>query len=185
VTRPEDPRDRALSAEEARWLDGTLDAESARRMERLLAADPARARRLARDREALDLWVGDARRQAARSQAREAAAPDLADAVLAQVARGPGRSSPRGGEILSPRAAMGYAAAALLLMGVGLGGTWLVRGQRAEAVPSTGHDATAPDPDAPLLDGVSTAVRRGMVRRPVLDDGAGGERHPDDEGAGR
>lgn len=183
MRRPNHPQDSALTPEESRWLDGTLDADARRRMERLLAADPARARRLARDREALDLWAADARRQAARAVGPVAPLPSpmhgphatgLAEAVLQHVTAGGGRRmSQRSGEVLSPRAALAYAAAAMLLIGVGLGGTWLVHGQRAEAVPSSGHDAAAPDPDAPLLDGVSHAIKRGMVRRPAGDQPGG------------
>ena len=164
MTRGHHPDDAALTPDEARLLDGSLPTEERRRLDRQLAADPARAQRLARDRAALHLWVEESRSTPVDVEA-------LADRVFDRIddeshaGRLASRSGSRG-ETLSPRTAMAYAAAAVLLIGVGLAGTWVVRQQRAEAVPSSAPAEEAPDPDAPLLDGVRNAVQNDMMRRP-------------------
>ncbi len=157
-----------LTADEARRLDGTLPADDARRLDRVLAADPERARRLRRDRAALDLWIDETRAEAS------GRVDHLAERVLARIESGgpTRRRELRGaiGEVLAPRVALGYAAAALVLIGVGLVGTWVLRHDRAEAVlPPSGTSPTGAeaDPDLPLLDGVRNAVQRGMLRRPA------------------
>ncbi|MGE0192361.1 MAG: hypothetical protein AB7T63_10010 [Planctomycetota bacterium] len=172
MTRGHHPDDPALTPDEARLLDGSLPAEERRRLDRQLAADPARAGRLARDRAALDLWVEEARSTPVDVDA-------LAQHVFERIddENGVARFSSRAGlrgEVLSPRAAMAYAAAAMLLIGVGLAGTWVVRQQRAEAVPSAAPAPEIADPDAPLLDGVRNAVQRGIMRKPGSDADAPG-----------
>jgi anti-sigma factor RsiW len=105
--------------EESRYVDGALDAEAARRLEARLAADPERARRLRAWAASMDLWREDARRRAARG------APDeLASAVLAD-----GDADARAARSLNR-----YAAAALVLLGLGTVGAALL------GPPTTSHD---------------------------------------------
>ena len=113
----------ALTREESRYLDGEASPEEVRRMEHQLAADPVRAARLSAWQEAMGLWRADA--------ARAAAVPGLEDGVAAEgladriLAAGPQAGRLRNGRSLS--AAPWYAAAAALLMTVGVTGTLLTR----------------------------------------------------------
>jgi anti-sigma factor RsiW len=106
-----DPR--PLSREESRWLDGAMSPDERERFERALTADPRRAEQLGAWREAMDLWRDDTRRLASR------ASPEAtADRVLATVASGEG-----GGALAETAAVRRYATAALVLLGLGVGGT--------------------------------------------------------------
>jgi anti-sigma factor RsiW len=112
-------RDPELSREESLWLDGRLDQASARRLEAELAKDPARRARLEAWHEAMDLWRDDAVHLAEGLDTRH-----LADQVLA------GRGLRAEGDARSARR---YAAAAVLLIGVGLAGASALGPRRAEA----------------------------------------------------
>lgn len=102
-----------LTPEESRYLDGELPAAEARRLEAALAADPQRAARLERWRTATDLW---------RDEARRAAGPVDPVALYARVLARVRAVAP--GPV--QRRLTAYAAAALLLIGLGVGGTlWL------------------------------------------------------------
>lgn len=143
-----------LSREEGRYLDGEASPEEVRRIEHQLAADPERAARLMAWQDAMDLWREDGTRTALAlcSQDQEGA-DDLADRIL--------RAGPRA---LQPRlralsAAPWYAAAAALLMTIGVTGTLLARaGARNEV------SATLP----PQVGSLSEAVMDIMVDGPEL-----------------
>ena len=108
MTRPTDPDPNALDAAVSRWLDGECGADEARRVEARVAADPALAEEVARLRSAMDAFRDDA----------SAAAPEaLAERVLASAARGEQESEQFRG--LARR----YAAAAAVLLAVGVGGS--------------------------------------------------------------
>lgn len=119
-----------LTPEESRWLDGTLPADAARRLERQLAADPRRRAALESYRASMDIWRADARGGPASD---DTFLDGLADEIIASPA--PSGSSPRPVRLHeeTPRFAGLYAAAALLLVGVGLVGTLWVQTRRAEA----------------------------------------------------
>lgn len=117
MTRKE-PHPEGLSRDESRFLDGELPPDAARRLESRLAADPQRAERLEAYREAMDVW-----REDAACASRAVDPPDaLADRVVRKVTADP---SP----MLRPPGALPrwYAAAAVLLIAVGIGGTVLAR----------------------------------------------------------
>ncbi len=111
-----------LSHEESRYLDGELPPEDMRRFERELAADPDRAARLDAYRDAMGLWKQDVERRTA--MVDEDA---LADRVMASISSGEAL------ELLRPLAPRWMTAAAVLLIGVGVIGTTVVRSQRAGA----------------------------------------------------
>ena len=120
MTRPNEPGplDPALS----RWIDGACDADEARRVEARLASDPALAAEVDRLRAAMDVFREDA----------AAAAPDrLGERVLAAVARGDDESDRF--HALARR----YAAAAAVLLAVGVGGTVWTHG----TIPAAGTAA--------------------------------------------
>lgn len=115
-----------LTPEESRHLDGELPASQASQLNEALAADVARARRLDRWRAATAVWREEAQEAAARVDPAA-----MAERVLAQVQRvrhphrQPGAmGSPTPGSV-SP-ALRAYAAAALLMIGVGIGGSLIV-----------------------------------------------------------
>lgn len=156
-----------LTPDESRLLDGVLPAAQARRLENQIAADPHRAEGLRRDREAAGLWRDDAQRTAADFVDD----PDvLADRVLALTAQGPSRGERRhrlmtrlglvGDGELADRTVMRYAAAAVVLMAIGIGGTWLVRANRATAR-TIAPEPTAQDHDVDevLYDGLRQPVQ--------------------------
>lgn len=113
-----------LSREESRYLDGELPPEEMRRLERELAADPDRAARLASYRDAVGLWKQDVERRTAIVD--EAA---LADRVMASIASGSSRALTS----LPPAAPRWVAAAAVLLIGIGVAGTAMVHKSRSAA----------------------------------------------------
>lgn len=126
---PEGPLPDALTPDENRYLDGEMSAQEAHSMELRLAADPERAAHIAAWRDAMDLWRDDARRAAAGVAAEP---DDLADRIL----DGLSGEAPQflGGataldrrRAVAPQAARWYAAAAVLLMAVGVTGTLLAR----------------------------------------------------------
>lgn len=119
-----------LTPEESRWLDGTLPADAARRLERQLAADPRRRAALERYRESMGAWRDDARRGLAD---QDSFLDGLADQILANSASAEPSRRPVRPREETPRFAGLYAAAALLLVGVGLVGTLWVQTRRAEA----------------------------------------------------
>ena len=154
-----------LTPEESRLLDGVLPAAQKRRLENQIAADPHRAAQLAKDREAARLWKDDAERTAA------AIIDDpnvMADRVLALAAQGPSRGERRrrllsrlgltGESGLNDGTVMRYAAAAVVLMAIGIGGTWLVRTNRAKAVTAP-PAAETHDIDRAVWDGLRRPVR--------------------------
>lgn len=108
-----------LTREESLWLDGRLDEAAARRLEAELAKHPERRARLEAWHEAMDLWRDDVERIAGDLDTRA-----LADAVLA----GRGLRAEQ-----AARQARRYAAAAVLLIGVGLAGASALGPRRAEA----------------------------------------------------
>ena len=110
-----------LSREESRYLDGELPPEDMRRLKRELAADPGRAARLASYRDAVGLWKQDVERRTA--VVDEDA---LADRVMASISSGSALKS------LRPVAPRWVAAAAVLLIGIGIVGTSVVRTQRSD-----------------------------------------------------
>jgi len=112
-------RDRGWTREESLWLDGRLDEASALRLEARLAEDPERAARLETYRETMGLWRDDTDRLAEGLDTRR-----LVDEVLA----GRGLRAER-----DERRARRYAAAAVLLIGLGLAGASAVGPRRAEA----------------------------------------------------
>jgi anti-sigma factor RsiW len=92
----------------SRWLDGRVTPKEARQVELLLASDPAAAEAVRRLRETSEVL---------RASTRSEASPDLADRVLALGAY-------RGGEVAAfRRVARRYAAAAVVLLGLGVGGS--------------------------------------------------------------
>jgi anti-sigma factor RsiW len=92
----------------SRWLDGRTTPKESRHVELLLASDPAAAEAVRRLREASEVL---------RASTPADAAPGLADRVLALGAY-------RGGEIAAfRRVARRYAAAAVVLLGLGVGGS--------------------------------------------------------------
>lgn len=132
---PDGPPPERLSLEESRYLDGELSAQEARAMEHRLAANPAQAARLEAWRDGMDHWRDDAHRAGSLD-------PDaLVDAILHPGNLHPGNLhgaeptlSNAGPNALgrerwavSPYAGRWYAAAAALLMAVGVGGTLLAR----------------------------------------------------------
>lgn len=112
-------RGQDLTREESRWLDGRLDEHAARRVEARLAADAQRAARLEAHRQAMALWREDTARHAETLDAGR-----LAERVLA----GRGLRAEQ-----DTRQARRYAAAAVLLIGLGLAGASAVGPRRAEA----------------------------------------------------
>ena len=117
MTRTPNPPD-GLSPDESRYVDGEMSEAETRSMEHRLAADPAAAARVEAWRNAMGLWRDDTQRAAA----PVAAEPDvLADRVLASLARDERRG------VVSLYVARRYAAAAVLLMAVGVTGTILAR----------------------------------------------------------
>lgn len=123
-----------LTPEESRWLDGTLPADAARRLERQLAADPRRRAALERYRESMAVWRDDARAcTQTGSTDQESSLDGLADEILANSASAEPSRRPVRPREETPRFAGLYAAAALLLVGVGLVGTLWVQTRRAEA----------------------------------------------------
>ena len=121
-----------LTPDESRYVDGEMSAREARSMEHRLAADPARADRVAAWRDSMDLWRDDAQRTAA----TVAGDPDaLVDRILADGAVS-NRLADREPRRISPHVARWYAAAAVLLMAIGVTGTWMAQPPRAPA-PST------------------------------------------------
>jgi len=115
-----DRRDDGWTREESRFIDGMLDAESARRLEAELERHPERRARVDAWRDAMDLWRDDVTRESAGLD------PDrLKDAVLSGAARRREEA-----ELRSTRAARRYAAAAILLIGLGLAGATAVGPQR-------------------------------------------------------
>lgn len=121
-----------LTPQESRYVDGEMSAQEARSMEHRLAADPARADRVAAWRDTMDLWRNDAQRAAT----TVASDPDaLVDRILADRSVSNGLAD-RGPRRISPHVARWYAAAAVLLMAVGVTGTWMAQTPRAPA-PST------------------------------------------------
>jgi anti-sigma factor RsiW len=121
-TREHD-RDHEWTREESLWVDGRLDPESARELEARLASDPARAARLQAYREAMALWREEADREAARLEPSR-----LAERVLAGVGLRAEQERVRG-----VRAARRYAAAAVLLIGLGVGGALWIGARDATA----------------------------------------------------
>jgi anti-sigma factor RsiW len=103
-----------LTPEESRYLDGLLDPEALRRFEAQLATDPERRERLDAWKRAMALWQDDVERVAATFDA---------DALTERVLRMEGEQASGWGEFRSARR---YAAAALLLIGVGVfGAAWV------------------------------------------------------------
>lgn len=117
--RNRDRRSRDWTREESRWVDGTLDEPAARRLLDRLAEDPERAARLRAYRDAMDLWRDDTDRVADGLDTGR-----LADQVLA----GRGLAAER--DALWARR---YAAAAVLLIGLGLAGASTLDPRRGEA----------------------------------------------------
>ena len=160
-----------FTPEESRLLDGRLPDAESRRLARQIAATPAHRDAVAREQRAIDLWAEDAQRPVLSDEV-------LADRVLQRIADDHDRGAEPGttggwawGEVLSPRRAVAYASAALVLISVGLAGTWLVRSRVQDAVasPRSAGDeppATAHDPDLDLIDGVYTAVTQRLIRAP-------------------
>lgn len=157
---------RDLTPEESRLLDGVLPAAQARRLENQIAADPHRAAQLAEDREAARAWKDDAERTAAAIVDD----PDvMADRVLALAAQGPSASERRRRLLtrlgltsesgLSDGTVMRYAAAAVLLMAIGIGGTWMVRANRATAGTSAPPTVQEDDFEGVVWDGLRKPVR--------------------------
>lgn len=107
-----------FSREESLYLDGEMPDDAARRMGHRLAADPERADGVQAYREAMDVWREDAARTARSLGDGEA----MADRVLASLTDGPRLAMQQ-----ASRAAPWYAAAAMLLIGVGIAGTLLSR----------------------------------------------------------
>jgi anti-sigma factor RsiW len=92
----------------SRWLDGRVTPKEARLVEMRLASDPEAAEAVRRLREASDVL---------RATSRSEAVPDLADRVLAAGAY-------RSGEFAAfRRVARRYVAAAVVLLGLGVGGS--------------------------------------------------------------
>ncbi len=103
------------SRDESRYIDGELDAADASRLEAELENASDRTARLRAWEDAMDVWRDDARR---RSKAFDAGA--VSQAVLARVQSGEAASDPA---LPSLRR---YAAAAVLLLGLGTAGAaWL------------------------------------------------------------
>ncbi len=94
--------------EESLYLDGELSPEARRRFETRLAGDPALQRRIQRWRENADLWRDDVRRAVA-----DIDPGLLAERVLARAERSSSSDT---------RIAWRYAAAALVLLGLGVTG---------------------------------------------------------------
>jgi anti-sigma factor RsiW len=117
VTRKKPPPPEGLSPEESRYVDGEAPPDAARRLERQLAADPERADRLEAYRDAMDVWREDAQHTARTVDPRGA----LAERVLESVTRD---APPSRATNPMPR---WYAAAAVLLIAVGIGGTVIAR----------------------------------------------------------
>lgn len=102
--------------ETSRYVDGELAPHQAASVEAELAQEPARTGRLDAWRDAMDLWREDTRRTAARLDPHV-----MADRVLRE---GPAGVAPR--DVRAARAARRYAAAAVVLLGIGVGGAaWL------------------------------------------------------------
>lgn len=120
-------RDQGWTREESRWIDGMLDEASARRLEARLAEDPERSARLEAYRDAMSLWRDDTDHRAGTVDTAR-----LAGDVLA----GHGLESER-----DVRTAKRYAAAAVLLIGLGLAGASALGPRRAEADGAPLHTA--------------------------------------------
>lgn len=105
------PKDDVWTRDESRWIDGELEADAARRHEARRSSE--RDRRLRTYREAMNLWRDDTG-QATAQVDMEA----LAHRVLDGSAVVP---APAGKDVAS-RVARRYAAAALVLIGLGLAG---------------------------------------------------------------
>ena len=121
-----------LTPDESRYLDGEMTADEQRSMEHRLKADPARAAMLGAWRDAMDVWRDDT----ARAAADLTADPDaLADRILAGLEDQP----LAGRRAVSPVIARWYAAAAGVLMAIGITGTIL-------AQPTASGDRPAAEP---------------------------------------
>jgi len=137
--RPEDDWTR----EESRYVDGELDGDAAERLSGELRADPERRARLDAWREVMDLWRDDTYRRASRL-----APAVLTDRVRRDLAASALRARTSG-------AAQRYAAAALVLIGLGLvGSMWLgarpppgIRGGVPAALRAVEHDRLAIEGD--------------------------------------
>jgi hypothetical protein len=144
--------DRRLTRRESRWLDGQMPAGEREEFERAL--DPARRARLEALREAGALWREDALRAARRHDPR-----DLAERVLAGAA-------PRAAAAPAPRLAF-PAAAAVVLIALGVLGTLLVRGSPPEPIAPRAARA-------PYLEDLERLQLDLMAQHPALDPQIGG-----------
>lgn len=105
--------------EESRFVDGELEGEAPQRIEQALGHDPERRERLGAWTQAMDLWREDAELVAGRLDRAS-----LADRILSDL-------DP---EVLrSGRAASRYAAAALLILGLGVAGSFALGPHPARA----------------------------------------------------
>lgn len=134
------PDDRAGRApawrrDTSRWIDGELDAPRAAEVRRRVEADPAAREHLASWRRAMELWREDVGR------ASDQADPsDMARRVLAST-----DTVERRANELRP-VFWRYAAAAVLLLGLGVAGASLV-GPRKSAVAGQGDDLMSIESD--------------------------------------
>ncbi len=121
------PGNQNWTREDSRYVDGELEGEQARRLERETTEGDLRSKRLGAWREAMDLWREDGRR---------AAMAFDADRVTRRIleASGPREAAPGLAAIQATRR---YAAAAVLLIGLGLGGTLWIGPQAAAESPPT------------------------------------------------
>ena len=164
-----------LTPEDSRYLDDVLPAAQARRVAHQIASDPQRADRMQAHRDAAAVWQDDAQRIAA----SVVGDPEgFADRVLALTAQGPSskerrrRFASRLGLVSEGDGTLArYAAAALVLMAIGVGGTWMVRAHRATAHP-TSMDAREADPSLALDDVAFDGLRRPVDQvKPRKGDG--------------
>jgi anti-sigma factor RsiW len=132
----------------SRYVDGLCSPAEAREVEAALAADPALA-------DEVRAW-----RDAAAALRADRAAPraDLADRVIAGLSAGPREDA------LFQRIARRYAAAAAVLLAVGLGGTAFARAATAAKVTKGAADAPRP------VDETFEDARVAREARAVLDD---------------
>ena len=175
-----------LTAEESRYLDGVLSPERMRRMEHLLAADPDRADRVRAWKEWMARWREDCQRVTQANEAHDEPAEEgssarvdvivsaaLAAAPAVEQGREPTSPTPSGWSVPA-HVARRYAAAALLLMALGLVGYVATHSTPAVATPTL--DSTSPTPDAARDDtaeevndlrGIRDAIRNDVLRSPT------------------
>ncbi len=179
-----------LTAEESRYLDGALSPERLRRMERLLAADPDRADRVRAWNEWMTRWREDCRAAAPTDDVYHTRVDQIVGAALdaapssesiatmntERLAEAQGSSS---GWSVPAHVARRYAAAALLLMALGLVGYAVTRTDPAVATPhgttpvrNGSNNASPPSSSGEArgdLHGIRDAIRSDVLRPPTRD----------------